>query len=275
MIRNGLTCNLCGKDRFRVFEDAEAPVYVLKCLYCGLVFVDPVPNPNSLTTHYNAEYYAEWAGNQKEKRLRMWRRRLQTIEQYKPSGRLLDVGCATGDFLELAQRNGWHVDGTEYSPYAAAFARDLLKTDIFCGHLMDAPYEDVSFDVVTFWHVLEHVADPIRYLLEAHRILKPSGLLVVAVPNVNDYIMKTAYRIVKGRSLKLFSRDDREIHLYHFSADTLKQYLHKAGFDCLSISPDYGITEHSKRLVNFIAVALSYATGIKLFNALEAHAVRL
>jgi SAM-dependent methyltransferase len=275
MIRNGLTCNLCGNDRFRVLEDTEAPVYVLKCLCCELVFVDPVPTPNSLITHYDAGYYAEWLENQREKRIRMWRRRLQTIEQYKPIGRLLDVGCATGDFLELAQRNGWHVDGTEYSPYAAAFARDLLKTDIFCGHLMDAPYEDVSFDVVTFWHVLEHVADPIRYLLEAHRILKPSGLLVVAVPNVNDYIMKTAYRIVKGRSLKLFSRDDREIHLYHFSADTLKQYLHKAGFDCLSISPDYGITEHSKRLVNFIAVALSYATGMKLFNALEAHAVRL
>jgi SAM-dependent methyltransferase len=187
------------------------------------------------------------------------------------------AGCGMRDsaFLQLAQNNGWEIRGTEYSPYAAKFAGDLLKADIYCGHLMDARYEDSFFDVVTFWHVLEHLHDPMRYLQEAHRILKPSGQLVIAVPNVNDYIMQLAYRLVKGRSLKLFSKDDREIHLYHFSAETLRKYLRETGFECQKISPDYGITDYSKKLINTISVAIYYTTGLKIFNALEAHAVRI
>jgi len=98
---------------------------------------------------------------------------------------------------------------------------------------------------------------------------------VIAVPNVNDYMMKMAYRIVKRKPLKLFSKDDRELHFYHFSADTLQDYLRKTGFHCLRISPDYGITDYSKKLINTIAVAIYYATGLKIFNALEAHAARI
>jgi 2-polyprenyl-3-methyl-5-hydroxy-6-metoxy-1,4-benzoquinol methylase len=268
-------CNLCGAGRFEIIEDSEKPFFVLKCSQCNLIFVDPVPDLASLATHYDRDYYADWLGNQKTIRLKMWRKRLRGIERHFSKGRLLDVGCATGTFLQLAQQEGWEIRGTEYSIYAAKFASNLLKADIHCGHLMDARYEDSFFDVVTFWHVLEHLHDPMRYLQEAHRILKPSGLLVIAVPNVNDYIMQTAYRIVKGRPLKLFSKDDREIHLYHFSDKTLREYLLKAGFECLKISPDYGITESSKKLVNAIAVAFYYTTGLKLFNALEAHAVRI
>jgi 2-polyprenyl-3-methyl-5-hydroxy-6-metoxy-1,4-benzoquinol methylase len=269
-------CNLCGAGgRFEMLEDSETPFHVLKCAHCGLIFVDPVPELPLLAYHYDAGYYADWIAAQKTKRLKMWDRRLKSIEKASKKGRLLDVGCATGAFLRLAQNNGWEIRGTEYSPYAAKFAGDLLKADIYCGHLMDVRYEDSFFDVVTFWHVLEHLHDPMRYLQEVHRILKPSGLLVIAVPNVNDYIMQTAYRLVKGRPLKLFSKDDREIHLYHFSAKTLSNYLRKTGFECLKISPDYGITEYSKKLVNAIAVALYYTTGLKIFNALEAHAARI
>jgi 2-polyprenyl-3-methyl-5-hydroxy-6-metoxy-1,4-benzoquinol methylase len=265
-------CNLCGAGRFEIIEDSEKPFFVLKCSQCSLIFVDPVPDLASLATHYDKDYYADWLGNQKTIRLKMWRKRLRGIERHAPKGRLLDVGCATGTFLQLAQEDGWEIRGTESSIYAANFARDLLKADIFCGHLMDARYENSFFDVVTFWHVLEHLHDPLQYLMEVHRILKPTGLLVIAVPNVNDYIMRIAYRIVKGRSLKRFSKDDREIHLYHFSDETLRKCLQKAGFECLKISPDYGITESSKKLVNAIAVAIYSVTGQKIFNAIEVHA---
>lgn len=269
-------CNLCGAgDRFEIIEDGEKPFHVLKCAHCGLIFVDPVPERPLLINHYDASYYVDWLGNQKEERQRMWERRLKTIEKRSRMGRLLDVGCATGTFLHLAQQNGWDIRGTEYSSYAAAFAKELLEVDIYCGDLTDARYNDSSFDVITFWHVLEHLPDPARYLREAYRILKPSGLLVIAVPNVNDYIMQIAYRIAKGRPLKLFSKDDREIHLYHFSAETLRNYLQKSGFKCIKISPDYGITEFPKKVVNTIAVAIYYAMGLNIFNSLEAHAVRI
>jgi 2-polyprenyl-3-methyl-5-hydroxy-6-metoxy-1,4-benzoquinol methylase len=275
MSQPGARCNLCDGDRFRILEETEEPHLVLKCLHCGLVFVDPVPDLTDLSTHYDEDYYADWMMEaQKDKRLRMWRRRLKNLEKRCKSGFLLDVGCATGTFLKLAQNSGWEVRGTEYSAYAAKHAADLLRTDIFCGELMDARYEDAFFDVVTFWHVLEHVTNPTRYLQEARRILKPSGLLVIAVPNVHDYVMQVAYRIVKRRPLKLFSTGDREIHLFHFSADTLRAYLWKTGFVDIRIKPDYGITEYSKVAVNWVAVFLYYLTGVKVFNALEAYATR-
>jgi 2-polyprenyl-3-methyl-5-hydroxy-6-metoxy-1,4-benzoquinol methylase len=271
---NGSHCNLCGGNHFRIIEDGEKPSYVLKCIDCGLVFVHPFPDPTTLSTHYDEDYYADWMEAQRDKRLRMWRRRLGSVEKRRKIGSLLDVGCATGTFLQLARDSGWNVRGTEYSAYAAKYAAEHLGADIFCGELIDARYEDASFDVVTFWHVLEHVTDPTRYLTEARRILKPSGLIVIAVPNVNDYIMQAAYKIVKGRPLKLFSKGEREIHLFHFSAHTLLAYLRKTGFDDIRIMPDYGITENSKRLVNLVAVACYYLTGLKVFNALEAYATR-
>jgi 2-polyprenyl-3-methyl-5-hydroxy-6-metoxy-1,4-benzoquinol methylase len=272
---NETRCNLCGGDKFKIIEDGEKPYYVLKCARCGLVFVDPVPDLTDLSTHYDKDYYAGWMmDTQQEKRLRMWDRRLKKVEKRCKPGRLLDVGCATGAFLQLAQNNGWEVRGTEYSAYAAKYAGDHLRTDIFCGELIDARYKEAFFDVVTFWHVLEHVTDPTRYLQEARRILKPSGLLVIAVPNVNDYIMQAAYRIVKGRPLRLFTKGEREIHLFHFSADTLRACLKKTGFDDIRIIPDYGITEYSKQLVNGVAIVCYYLTGLKVFNALEAYATR-
>jgi 2-polyprenyl-3-methyl-5-hydroxy-6-metoxy-1,4-benzoquinol methylase len=251
-------CNLCGKRDFKVVEDDESPFQVLKCRRCGLVFVDPLPEPAVLAAHYDDNYYAEWMNSQKELRLRMWRKRLGNLEKYRQIGRILDVGCADGIFLKLAKKNGW----------------EILGIDIFCGDLFDAGYPDHSFDVVTLWHVLEHVIDPKRYFYEIHRILKPSGLLVVAVPNVNDWVMRVAYRIFKLRPLKLFSKNDREIHLYHFSPRTITAYLDKAGFRRLKLSPDYGIIQYSKKIVNFIAVAISNLTGLKLFNAFEVYALK-
>lgn len=267
-------CNLCGRKDFRIIENDEAPFMVLKCRSCGLVFVDPLPDLSYLAAHYDENYYSEWTGQQQTKRISLWKRRLKKIERRIPTGRLLDVGCATGAFLELAQQNGWDINGTEYSPYAASFAQDLLKTDIFCGHLTDAGYREETFDVITFWHVLEHVTDPTAYLREAHRILKPSGLLIAAVPNVDDHVMKIAYRIVKGRPLKLFRKSDREVHLFHFSADTIGRYMHKTGFHCLNISPDYGIVDPSKKLINAVAAALYHVTGMRVFSAIEVYAKR-
>jgi 2-polyprenyl-3-methyl-5-hydroxy-6-metoxy-1,4-benzoquinol methylase len=268
-------CNLCGQGSFKVREDDEPPFRVLECRNCGLVFVDPVPDIAKLADHYDEDYYRDWISAQKDKRIRMWKGRLKKLAKQRQGGRLLDVGCGDGAFLKLAQGSGWEVSGTENSSYAAKYVGKALGIPVFCGELFAAGHPDHSFDVVTMWHVLEHVTDPKRYLREIHRILKPSGLLVIAVPNVNDYIMQVAYRLVKGRPLKLFSKDDREIHLYHFSAETLRNYLRKTGFECLKISPDYGITEYSKKVVNAIAVALYYATGMKIFNSLEAHATRI
>ncbi len=266
-------CNLCGHNRFRVIERDESPFQVLKCRNCGLVFVHPHPEPDALKGHYDKSYYSEWINQQKNKRTRMWEARLNKIQKLRPRGKLLDVGCGEGLFLRLAQDNGWQISGTELSPYASKFSSKALGTEIYCGQLHQACFADHSFDVVTMWHVLEHVEDPKSYLTEVHRVLKPQGLLVLAVPNVNDLLMKLAYRIIKRRSLKLFSINDKEVHLYHFSPKTLRWYFDKTGFDCLRLSPDYGIVQFPKKLINWISVIPFYIAGFKFFNAIETLAI--
>jgi 2-polyprenyl-3-methyl-5-hydroxy-6-metoxy-1,4-benzoquinol methylase len=267
-------CNLCGQRSFKIREDDEPPFRVLECRNCGLVFVDPVPDIAGLACHYDEDYYRDWISKQKIKRIGMWEDRLKKLEKERQGCRLLDVGCGDGAFLKLAQERGWEVSGTENSSYAAKYVSETLGIAIFCGELYASGYPDNSFDVVTMWHVLEHVTDPKRHLREIHRILKPSGLLVLAVPNVNDLIMQIAYRIFKLRRMKLYTVSDREIHLYHFSPRTIKAYLQKTGFNCLRLSPDYGIVDFPKKVINMAAVAVYYLLGIKIFNAIEAYAIK-
>lgn len=266
-------CNLCGGKEFRIIEDDEAPYRVLGCKGCSLVFVHPQPKGQELSMHYDKGYYQEWLDQKRRKRANMWASRLSKVEKHKKAGRLLDVGCGDGAFLELARKRGWQIAGTEISSYAAKRASEILDTGIFAGELFNARYPGNHFDVVTIWHVLEHVSDPLRYLSEVRRIIKSDGLLIIAVPNINDHLMQVAYRIIRGKRLKLYSRKDREIHLYHFSVDTLVKYLRRTGFTCLSYGPDFGIVETSKKGMNWLAAAFFYMAGMKIFNAIEVYAV--
>jgi 2-polyprenyl-3-methyl-5-hydroxy-6-metoxy-1,4-benzoquinol methylase len=272
MVSTKANCNLCGQGAFQVIEDEEAPFKVLKCSNCSLVFVHPLPGRTELEGHYDDAYYRDWLDTQKESRIRMWNMRLKKLERFRSAGNLLDVGCGEGTFLQLAKDGGWWINGTEVSTYAANYAAGVSGADVFCGELPDAGYPDHSFDVVTMWHVLEHVRDPSEYLKEVHRVLKPDGLLVLAIPNRNDLVMQIAYRIMKRRKMKLFTKDEREVHLYHFSTKTIKAYLDKAGFEPLRLSPDFGIIEPSKRLINMISVIPYYLARIRIFNAIEIYA---
>jgi ubiquinone/menaquinone biosynthesis C-methylase UbiE len=113
------------------------------------------------------------------------------------------------------------------------------------------------------------MADPQKCLREILRVLKPDGMLVLAVPNVNDRLMRIAYRIVRQRKYRLFSIQDREVHLYHFSERTIRESLERAGYDVVRLAPDYGIVDASKRLINGLAVLPHYLGGPALFNAFE------
>lgn len=267
-------CNLCGHRDFLVQEDSAPPFRVLKCRHCGLVFVHPIPDPGDLVGHYDENYYKVWITEQQDKRARMWRNRLHRIEKRIPKGHLLDVGCGDGSFLALAQESGWTISGIEYSTHASEFVSARLGIQIHCGELTKADYPEKTFDVVTLWHVLEHVTDPMAYLSKIFRILKPSGWLVLAVPNVNAVVMQLAYRILKGRKMQLFSPKDREVHLYHFSVETLRAYIEKTGFKYIRLSPDTGIVDPGKRFINCTAILLYRLTGRTYFNAIEAWAVK-
>lgn len=272
-IDKSIDCNSCGRNRFKVLENEQVPYMVLKCLNCSLVFVSPLLKNEELTEHYEEHYYAEWIGSQRDKRVYMWSNRLERISRFRSGGKLLDVGCGEGLFLQIAQKHGWCVFGTEISRFAADYTSRQLGSDIYCGALTDGVFKGRDFDVVTVWHVLEHVKDPLNYLVTIRKIIKPDGILVIAVPNVNNLLMQLVYRLYKRRKLKLFSCDAKEVHLYHFSVDTLTAYLEKTGFKVVRAAPDFGTISVPQQIMNTLTAFLYYVAGVKIFNAMEIIAI--
>ena len=140
-------------------------------------------------------------------------------------GRLLDVGCGHGYYLWKIRNMtvGWECYGLDMSPNAFAYIRNDPQIRCFVGELADAEFPAAFFDLVTLWHVLEHLRSPQAALAEIHRLLKPSGLLIVAVPN----IASLESRIFGRHWLHL----DLPRHCYHFSRRTLTEMLLKARFE--------------------------------------------
>ena len=261
------TCNLCGGTRWKTREEAP-PFRVAEC-DCGLVFVTPQPARSALTAAYDREYYEEWRP-QARCRERLWTRRLAMVDALgSPRGRLLDVGCGTGTFLRLARSRGWEVTGTEISPYGveAAGSDGLAVSE---GEVWEAGLPADTFDVITCWHVLEHTTDPRRVVEEIRRVLRPGGWLVLATPNLEDHIFRAAYVLTRGRRPPLFEPNEREVHLFHFSAGTLRTLIGSVGFDVVEVGFDRGAAAvWSKRFIDGFAYGWFRVTGFNWGMALE------
>jgi SAM-dependent methyltransferase len=146
------------------------------------------------------------------------------------TGRLLDVGCGKGRFLAAARDAGWQVLGVEFSPTSAAAARLAHGVDVVSGDFLEAPLEG-DFDVITMWHVLEHLPDPAAAIGRAAELLRPGGRLVVSVPNVDSL----QARLGGERWFHL----DLPRHLFHFGPRSLSAMVGRAGFHVTRIGHFY------------------------------------
>jgi 2-polyprenyl-3-methyl-5-hydroxy-6-metoxy-1,4-benzoquinol methylase len=174
--------------------------------------------------------------------------RLSLIEKYKKGGRLLDIGCAAGGFIKTVQGKGWEVFGVELSRYAAESGIKNHELNIFTGTLEEAHFHDSHFDVVSAGDVLEHVPDPASFLGEIKRILKPDGIVYIAVPNFQSFHYHTMSFIAKFNNKNYFVLPH---HLYHFSPATLSRLLEITGFEIVEkISSESRLLETGfKRLI--------------------------
>lgn len=161
--------------------------------------------------------------------------RLREIERWKRPGRLLDVGSGKGRFVWRAKARGWSARGVEPVPGTVKLARTRYGVDVVEGTLIDAHFPAGSFDVVTMWHVLEHVEDPRTELREVSRTLADDGLLALEVPN----IASLQARIGGDRWFHLMLPH----HLVHYTPRALRSVLASAGFDVVrmrTLSPEQG-----------------------------------
>jgi 2-polyprenyl-3-methyl-5-hydroxy-6-metoxy-1,4-benzoquinol methylase len=211
-------------EKFQIRRDKEL----------DLLATFPKPDEAKLPEYYKSEKYISHtdAGDslmdkvyQKVKKV-MLQKKLNWIHSEKGGeGRLLDFGAGTGDFLLEAKGKGWTVEGVEPNAEARGLAEAKgirLKKDI-------SAFEEGSFDVITLWHVLEHLPEPDLRIKEFQKLLKDDGLLVVAVPNFKSY---DAYVYQDA-----WAAFDVPRHLYHFSRDAIKKIFKAQGLNLVQEKP--------------------------------------
>ena len=269
-----INCNLCGSDNTKIIQKAESPFSVVRCKNCGLAYVNPQPTPEIIARYYYEDYYREWIEKQLPKRTYMWKKRLEGLKKYRGEGKLLDVGCGLGLFIKLAQDEGFETYGTEISEYASNYAKNTLGMNIFRGNLGEAKIASSSFDIITLWHTLEHLPDPKGTLFEINRISKKNGLLIVAVPNLNNFILRFLYLLGRGKRLKLFSVKAKELHLHYFSTQTIVLMLKETGYKVLKVDMDLAAVTFSKKILNYLAVFFYLISRKNFGEAIKIYAVK-
>jgi SAM-dependent methyltransferase len=195
---------------------------IVACSHCGLSILWPLPTGTELTTYYHQGYYDFNRSREEGKGLYFARQ----LKKLAPTGRFLDVGCATGFFLSGIQKNcEWELYGLETGRDAAAYARQNLGIEIQDQPIENAVYPKDFFDYIHLNNVLEHTTAPLAVLSATNRILKPGGKLFMAVPN--GPVDRWGYlEFLKKTGQNGASKDG---HLFFFTKDSLQALCERSG----------------------------------------------
>ncbi|MFA5339881.1 MAG: class I SAM-dependent methyltransferase [Candidatus Omnitrophota bacterium] len=200
----------CFKDKLRL----------VKCKSCGLMFINPLPSREKLGSYVQNQLFSEIDDGS-------YSSQVKKILSVKDKGKILDIGCGRGFFLNRMKQSGWSAFGVELNKEMAAHAKEKFGLDIFCGTLQETKFPDGSFDAVNLRHVLEHLLSPYQTLIHIHRVLKQDGTIVITVPNFEGFqrkIFGRYYLAVAG----IF-------HISQFTPRSLKSLLERAGYRAISI----------------------------------------
>ncbi len=213
-----------SKETFDLFHDK----------HLDMLITSPQPSLENLGKYYESVDYISHTDSKRSLFEKVYhfvksialKNKLNLINELQPDkGKILDIGAGTGDFLSVAQKNGWDTIGVEPSERAKAIA--IQKRVSFINDTLDL--ENHSFDVITMWHVLEHVPDLEKQILELKRLLKPNGTLIVAVPNFKSFDAK--------HYGSFWAAYDVPIHFWHFSKQAIQSLFQNVDIKLIEVLP--------------------------------------
>lgn len=268
-------CELCGSSSHtRLYEVNEVPV--LKCDECGLVFAGESSTPEQLVELYDTAYYEDaeqvgYAGYSaaEERKRHHDRTLLAQIEELVDRGRLLEIGCAYGFFLDEARRRGWTVRGVEPSEHAAGQARDRFDLDVSTEPFSELTPEPGSVDAIVMWDVIEHLPNPRATLTRAREWLRPGGIVALSTGDIGSLAAR-----LHGPDWSLMTPP---WHQFYFSRKTMRRMLGEVGFDVVKIKGDGSFAvdpgSRNQRVPGPVATVLTNPTVMRGARALGAGSI--
>lgn len=240
-----VNCNFCGSDAFDLIGtfrdvafDQPGEFPYVRCRKCGLIYLRVRPTPDEIDLYYPAEYQPFRAAIQDERYPWMrWARQrnickyCRIIEQASnlDHGRILDVGCSTGIFLDAMRNQGWETIGVEINVEAVQYAQNRFGLDVIPGQLSSTQFDSESFDAITLWNVFEHLFEPCETLKETYRLLKNEGVLMMVFPS-----WESLDRQIFGDSWIGF---DAPRHLFVYPQSVYRNMIETAGLEIVRLQP--------------------------------------
>lgn len=238
-------CPICGDagltdpsaTEFLGLTKSSRPIFVLKCLRCRFRWLSPLPRPEEIQKLYAQSSYFEqpeqnYSYDQQALEARpCLTERVARFQRNAPRGKILDAGCATGEFLAVAKEHGLLAMGIEISEYACTVAAGR-NLNVIHGNLYSERLPRQDFSGVHMSHVLEHLPNPIRALQRIHELLVPGGLAYVEVPYQFEGALDTFDRL---RRRKMEFGHFSIHHVSFFTPDSLVALFQRTGFDVLEL----------------------------------------
>ena len=226
-------CRLCRSDDLKILF-IKYGFEVARCRRCGFTLLNFDPNEQFIKNYYSEDFFNDPGTKhgfsdyeaENENLKKTFKERIDILKKYKPAGRLLDIGCATGTFMEVASQN-WDVFGVEISEYASQKAQEKgLK--VLQGDLVNSPYADQKFDIITMWDTLEHLNHPTQVLQTLKKMTNTGSIIAATTGDVGSLAS-----ILTGKYWHLFNIPQ---HLSYFDKKSASSLFNKAGFKVMQIS---------------------------------------
>ena len=232
MVNASRGCPITGSTDAVIISPKDrhgSPLRNIMCQESGLIYVDPVPFENT-EKFYQTEYRKSYKGVHCPKPKHVYRAGKIALERYSrisgilpPSANCLDAGSSSGEFVYLLNSKGLNAQGVEANIPYAEYSQSQLQITVSISPFSEFKTEE-KFDLITMFHVLEHLEHPIRDLSHLGNLLKPDGYFVIEVPNILYRDMAFSHKWHPG-------------HLFSFSAQTLSMLMQKSGFKTISCEP--------------------------------------